>query len=691
MNDSSVLLSREQKDIIDFVNQDTACRTAMVQAFAGTGKTKLLLELAKDRFQRGYGSTLLLTYSAELKNYTRYLAKQQEGLTIESMHSLVRNVLWIGHECVTNEDMEAYLALAQKPAPHPAFLKEITMVCVDELQDMNLLYYLLFQQLRSFFTKPVAFVGVADFFQWLHGKVNKSSVEFMSKAEVYFPADTIQYFPLTRSYRLTPDMCSWINQHLNPLRLQIHYPSTWLKYGEAITKFWGSGLSSARCASCLQIHADCNVKMHHPQRVRYIEYDSFKDPLVPKATKDELLHGSAYLLLNGLHTDRFTRHFSNVTTPQKFKGCETNKVVVLSCDRFVEEVCASNAASESERVDWPFACYCQMYVSCTRAKEELDILHRKSKPAFFTMRADNFLLSEPLPHDTQVGTRRLNHLFHFVPRDTNLEASVSGSKSVFSLEGDRLPSAPNSAPGIVMHTVHHPFAHHYYAAIKLASYIYFTDLRRYKTEVSKNWTLFMKREILKEQAKSICHTWQADESWCEVAMKRAIALLEHTPIASNACVQIGQGYEYMRLTGNIDFVWPFGHILQVHFYDAYDFVNIRKSWLQAMAAFICWKRTHRHMCFVSCLVVNILDGTVYDISLSDHEDYFLGELIRRKNWHFLLNSTFNYKELIYRGAAVPLCKLEEENRLKEKERIEERFTKSQKRNVNLVEQKQPPF
>jgi len=646
------LLTEEQEAVVEYICVKDA-RCCIVNAFAGTGKTTLLANLAKRRFEMGLGATLLLTYSSKLKEATRKMAQMQEGLYVESMHSLVRNILHVGKDCLHDKQIEAYLALAQKPMVNTAFLQHVTLIVLDEMQDLSPLYYRLVQQLRSFFLpSKISLVGVGDFFQWLFASLNGSTPEYMCHPEDYFDNDTFRIFALTLSFRLTPQMCEWINTNLDPRKIAYQYPLCWGKYGASITKYWGDGLRSAKCRKCAHVHIDekCSgffdTKSIKERDVSLCIVNTYTHILPPHLAARA--RSNALVMVNGFQMQRFAKQFPYVTSPYGFKGCETKDVIVIGFDSFTEEVCAQQPDADLE--DWPLITFCAMYVSCTRASDHLFVVPSKSKASFFTMRAHLLNIGQS-QQQTQRGTRTMSRLFEFVPLEDsieNKELELSLQSTCMTKLNDPKPlhDVRDTAPGIILHTILRGFSAYYHRAMIIAVYLFFTR----DTRVT-DWTSFIKTHSLKT---SVSEQWKADETWCEAIFSRCVSLLQKSQLdIYGKCLT---PFEYSKLKGIVHFTARWGAMIQV------VFDKTRKALHEAMMNFLCFRKHDPSAMVMNCLVLCPLQNELLKLQLTVHPDYYMSRIVSRKKWEFLLDSSFSLDNLHARGVQVleKLLHLEQE-------------------------------
>ncbi len=661
-----MVLTQEQDEIIEYMCKPTS-QCCIVQAFAGCGKTTLLANMAKRRYDLGLGSTLLLTYSSELKKATRQMAQMQEGLYVESMHSLVRNILFVGHDCLSDKDIENYLSLEKKPSLHPGFLESVTLIVIDEMQDMSPLYYRLVQQLRAFFVNDkIRFVGVGDFFQWLFSSLNGSTPEYMCRPEEYFQGDSFKIFALTLSFRLTQEVCEWINKHLDPRKLQMHYPLCWAKYGASITRYWGNGLRSAKCKQCACVHdakkpdkclAIYNSKLIRERQVAQYEVNTFTNILPPELTR-RAKAGNAVVIVNGLQLHRFTKMFPDVTSPFAYKGLQTRNVIVAGFDSFTEEVCSQQSNADME--DWPLACYCQMYVSCTRPENKLFLAKSRTKPAFFTTRDVVLSIGHSL-QASQKTTRIISRLFEFIPHDDsreNKQLDMALQTTIVARCDDiKLYAVKDTAPGVIPNTLIHDFHVHYHRAVIIAVYLFFT----YDEKKPMDWTRFMRVNVLKQQA--ISATWIAETTWCDLVFTRCVTLLQQAGFEVYGKCLVP--FEFSRLRGILHFTARWGAMIQV------VFDNSRKSLHEAMMNYLCFRRFDPHTLAVNCYVLRPLTNELLKLELLVPAEYYMSRIVSRKKWDFLLPSSFSLDNLHARGVPVPEKQLHVEQEMTcKKQKIE---------------------
>ncbi len=661
-------LSKEQNDIVDFMSTGNSTKCCIVNAFAGSGKTLTIERVAETRYQKGLGWTLLVTYSSQLKKDTREQTKNQDGIKVESMHSLVRNILYPGHDCLTDDDILAYLNLETKPFPHKNFLSHITLIAVDEMQDLSPLYFRLIQQLRWFFVcenkyAPTSLLGTGDIFQWIFHSLNGSLTDYMCRPEEFFEADTFVFLPLTYSFRLTAQTCKWINACLNPHSIKVHYPVCWAKYGEFIERYWGTGLRSAKCAKCGTIHFKtpnscpriCSKNILQLQEVSCCDVDSYKELLTPTLSK-RAKQNAATVIVNGLRVDRFRRQFPSATSASSLKGCEVRNCIVVGFDSFTEEVFATSPHAQPE--DWPFECFCQMYVSCSRPRNKLFVQKAKSKPCFFTMRdypidvvgtAASLKTTVKLESKRREQIRSSNKLFEFVPSGSDVDVDeYLVTKNIIEQKLPILYDAPDYAPGLTPKTLIRNFKSNYHDAIIKAIH-----LDQMEGKVITNWTNFMREIILSNKGDTVNKSWTAKHNWCEAVIQRSLVMLKKSglKIYGACCSET----IFMRLRSKLHFTARWAGAIQVVFSN-----NVSKLH-EAMITYLSFKQQHPQVLLMNCYVLKPLTNELLLLTLNVHPDFYFGEIVRRKQWDFLLSPSFTLIGLSERGISIPVKRLNNED------------------------------
>lgn len=670
-------------------------QSCVIPAFAGCAKTFTIMEVARERFKRGLGYTLLLTYSSELKTDTREKGKDQEGLIVESFHSLVRNFLLRGYDCLTLDDIEAYLDLNDKPVPDMGFLENVTMVAVDEIQDMNDILYRLVQQTRWFFkefTKATCLMCTGDFFQWIFHSLNGSSTEYMRNPELYFPGDKFEHMRLTLSFRLTEQTCDWINTCLSPLAIERHYPVCWAKYGTAIKMFWGSGIRSARCGKCGRFkhgESPCKVTIDAEviakQKVSIVEFNSY-EAIMPASFLKLAKKPNTVLIVNGLQVARFQKLVPNATSPHAFKGQETDNVLAVGIDIWCEGVCSSNgyysdSVQAKEPSDWPLSAYCQAYTTITRAGNKVFVAKARSKSNFFTMRdividvtAPGFMgnnkdkkkrtkeCDEEDDDDESAGDgsggQHVSRLFLFNTKDIGppypRRIDTYINKALVASLQSQSGVAPRAESGKTNATVLRHFEDNYHRAVITALSLHYTE----RKEIT-NWTKFMLDVVITDKGASLPYNWQANAGWCKQTVARSLLLLRKAnfvdcsqPSMDGICFAT---CAFAGIKAQTHLLTRWGSLIQVCFDERPQLGE--DGFHEAMMTYLCFKKANPRLLLFNLYVLKPVSGKIFHLKLNVHDDFYFGEIVRRKNWEFLLPSSMSLESLSVKGVPIPIDKL----------------------------------
>ena len=127
-----IQLSEEQQYILDTVKEG---HNVMVDAVAGTGKTTLILSIAREMADK---QILQLTYNSSLRKDVKETVEKNDiqNLTVHTYHSLAkRYYLSTGY---TDTEIRRLLF---KNLPLKENPTKYDMIVLDECQDMTLLYF----------------------------------------------------------------------------------------------------------------------------------------------------------------------------------------------------------------------------------------------------------------------------------------------------------------------------------------------------------------------------------------------------------------------------------------------------------------------------------------------------------------------------------------------------------------------
>ena len=201
------MLSIEQQNILDATKTGT---NVVVDAVAGTGKTTLILAIARELGSR---NILQITYNKSLKFEVREKthALGIENLTIHTYHSLA--VCY--YSCTAHVDNEIKKIVDNNTPPNKS-IPEYDMLVVDEAQDMTLLYYQLMVKFAKDIGSPFQLLVLGDYMQGLY-EFKGSDIRFLTLAEIIWrkhPRLRTQQFrkcTMKMSYRITNQMSQFVN------------------------------------------------------------------------------------------------------------------------------------------------------------------------------------------------------------------------------------------------------------------------------------------------------------------------------------------------------------------------------------------------------------------------------------------------------------------------------------------------
>jgi len=201
-------LSEEQeiilKNVIDGHN-------VIVDSCAGTGKTTLILSVAKE----SEGKTLLqMTYNSMLRFEVKDRVKKAgiKNMKVHTFHSLaVRYYLPTSY---TDTGIR-YIILKDL---HPIEkLPKIDVFVLDEAQDMTFLYFQLMAKFARDSGHPIQLLILGDYMQGLY-EFKGADIRFLTFADILWEgfaclkSQEFRYCSMKMSYRITNQMCKFVNE-----------------------------------------------------------------------------------------------------------------------------------------------------------------------------------------------------------------------------------------------------------------------------------------------------------------------------------------------------------------------------------------------------------------------------------------------------------------------------------------------
>lgn len=202
-----IILSDEQQKILDEVRDG---HNVMVDAVAGTGKTTLILSIARELPDK---RILQLTYNASLRKDVKDTIAKQEltNIQVHTYHSLAkRYYLSTGY---TDTEIRRLLF---KNTPPKENIAEIDLLVLDECQDMTLLYFQLMVKFVKDYNKPIQLLILGDYMQGLY-EFKGADIRFLTLADIIWSnfgllrTNVFKKCTMKMSFRITNQMRSFVN------------------------------------------------------------------------------------------------------------------------------------------------------------------------------------------------------------------------------------------------------------------------------------------------------------------------------------------------------------------------------------------------------------------------------------------------------------------------------------------------
>ncbi len=195
--------SEEQQLIIDYALE----HSVQVDSVAGSGKTTTALNLALSYPKL---SILMLTYSAKLKIESRNKIQSSkiENVEVHSYHSFVVKY----YNKLAYTDILLKQTVDSKKERLSSFSYDLFIL--DEVQDMNPLYYELVHMVQRDNGKKPQFIVIGDVDQCIY-KYNGSNPSYLSSASMLFStSQDWKSAKLSISYRVTDRISTFVNKIL---------------------------------------------------------------------------------------------------------------------------------------------------------------------------------------------------------------------------------------------------------------------------------------------------------------------------------------------------------------------------------------------------------------------------------------------------------------------------------------------
>jgi len=202
-----IQLSEEQQCILDTVKEG---HNVMVDAVAGTGKTTLILSIAREMPDT---KILQLTYNASLRKDVKETVEKNDiqNLTVHTYHSLAkRYYLSTGY---TDTEIRRLLF---KNMPLKEVSPKYDMIVLDECQDMTLLYFQLMVKFIKDIDCNIQLLILGDYMQGLYD-FKGADIRFLTLADQVWDGLTnlttpgFQKRTMKMSFRITNQMRNFVN------------------------------------------------------------------------------------------------------------------------------------------------------------------------------------------------------------------------------------------------------------------------------------------------------------------------------------------------------------------------------------------------------------------------------------------------------------------------------------------------
>ena len=220
-------LSVEQQNILNVVKTG---KNVVVDAVAGTGKTTLILSIAKELSDK---KILQMTYNKSLKFEVREKIRDAglENLQVHTYHSLA--VAYYSDDAFVDNELRKIIKCNTRPKKE---IPKVDVLVLDESQDMTYLYFQLMVKYLNDMKHNVQLLILGDYMQGLY-EFKGSDIRYLTFGDLLWykhPLLTTQDFEMCTmkmSYRITNQMRHFVNnvllgeERMNSCRddEQVHY------------------------------------------------------------------------------------------------------------------------------------------------------------------------------------------------------------------------------------------------------------------------------------------------------------------------------------------------------------------------------------------------------------------------------------------------------------------------------------
>lgn len=203
-------LSPEQQHILDTTKTGV---NVYVDAVAGTGKTTLILSIAKELKQK---QILQMTYNKSLKFEVREKIEQQEiiNLNVHTYHSLA--VCYYRDTAFVDNELRKIIVNKEKPNKE---IPKIDILVLDETQDMTFLYFQFMCKFLFDMNNKVQLLILGDYMQGLY-EFKGSDIRYLTFGDCIWEKHPLlhttefKHCTMKMSYRITNQIRDFVNNVL---------------------------------------------------------------------------------------------------------------------------------------------------------------------------------------------------------------------------------------------------------------------------------------------------------------------------------------------------------------------------------------------------------------------------------------------------------------------------------------------
>jgi hypothetical protein len=352
--------SQEQQDIINAVKYGF---NVQCNSVAGSGKTTTILCMACQMPEK---QILQITYNSALKEEVRCKARKYNinNLQVESYNSFARYYI---HDAKYNNDIKKIinqniqlLEFSNKRTPP----KNFDIIVIDEIQDMNIIYYTLIKKFLKDINKSIILVVMGDEYQGVYEYTGTNKRYLTMANKVWFENKQYKSLKLSTSYRVTKNIASFVNdvmlgenriiaiKDINP-KIDYYFTSKFASPRD----FEYSIIDLIR--NNVFLPSDIFILLPSLKETTY-NYKKIENTLVNNGIKCYVPISEESILKTNIIEDKVV-----FTTFHQSKGRERKCVIIIGFDNSYLKYYAKDLN--------PYICPATLYVAVTRSSERLII------------------------------------------------------------------------------------------------------------------------------------------------------------------------------------------------------------------------------------------------------------------------------------------------------------------------------